>query len=69
MVAMTVGIDLAKSVFQVHGVDSSGEIDSAPPAGAQPPVGLFRAAVALPDRHRGLRERASLGARARAPRA
>ena len=24
MVAMTVGIDLAKSVFQVHGVDSSG---------------------------------------------
>ena len=25
MVAMTVGIDLAKSVFQVHGVDSSGE--------------------------------------------
>ena len=26
MVAMTVGIDLAKSVFQVHGVDSSGKI-------------------------------------------
>jgi len=26
---MTIGLDIAKSVFQVHGVDAAGEVSSA----------------------------------------
>ena len=58
----TIGLDLAKSVFQVHvlmgrvGCDAQ---DTAPGAGAA----VLRQAAALPCRHGGVRHIASLGAR------
>jgi len=58
---ITIGIDLAKNVFQVHGVGAGGQVvlrRKLRRAHLQPPV-------ALPDRHGGLRGRASLGAGAR----
>ena len=41
MAAVTVGIDLAKSVFQVHGVDADGQADIASPVVARPAAGFF----------------------------
>jgi hypothetical protein len=53
----TVGLDIAKSVFQVHGVD--GGID--PQArGSREGVGVLLGPTALPDRYRGLSDSASL---------
>jgi hypothetical protein len=45
----TVGLDLAKSIFQVHGVDATGQVVEV---------------TSLPGRHGGLRHVALLGARA-----
>jgi hypothetical protein len=50
----TVGLDLAKLVFQVHGVDASGRVVVAK-AIAQQAVGVFRFAAPLSCRARSLR--------------
>ena len=52
----TIGLDIAKSVFQVHGVDAEGNVASLRPR-------VLREAVAVPGRHRSLRLGASLVAR------
>ena len=59
----TVGIDLAKNVFQVHAISSTGEVivRRALEAGAGDAV--LPQAPAVPDRHGGLRHEPSLGAR------
>src|SRR5271168_471172 len=59
----TVGLDLAKHVFQVHGVDASGRVVVAK-AMRRNSVGILRFAAALSGGARGLRLGASLGARA-----
>jgi hypothetical protein len=61
---MTVGLDLAKLVFQVHGVDISGRVVVSKDDQAQQTVGVFRFAAPLSCRVRSLRAGASLGARA-----
>lgn len=56
----TIGLDLAKSIFQVHAVGEDGkavEEEPAPFAG----FAVLQEAAALPDRHRGVRHLASLG--------
>lgn len=50
----TIGLDIAKSVFQVHGVDATGQVSY---ASVEAPVrpGVFPEAAALPGGDRGLR--------------
>ena len=58
----TVGLDLAKHVFQVHGVDASGRVMVA--KAIRRNAGVFCFAAVLPSGARGLWVGASLGARA-----
>jgi hypothetical protein len=60
----TIGLDIAKSVFQVHGIDVEGRGDNPPSVEASVRAGVLPEAAAVPDRHRGLRLVASLVARA-----
>ena len=60
----TVGFDIAKSVFQVHGVDAQGRAVIPATAEASVRAGVFQEAAALPSWHRGMRHVASLVARA-----
>jgi transposase len=46
----TVGLDIAKSVFQVHGVDSSGEVVICK-CEAIKVAGIFRGSATLPCRY------------------
>ena len=53
----TVGLDIAKSVFQVHGIDAEGNVLIR----RQPlPPGVLPEAAAVPGRDRGLYHFASL---------
>ena len=60
----TIGLDVAKSVFQVHGVDAAGQVvirrQLRRPAGP----GIFPEATAMPGGDRGLRVIAPLVSRA-----
>lgn len=47
----TVGLDLAKNVFQVHGADAAGHFCEGGPA--QGCYRVFHRSAALPDRHGG----------------
>ena len=47
----TIGLDIAKSVFQVHGVDGGGQV-VLPPAEVALRPGFLRDASAMPGRHR-----------------
>ena len=67
--AMTVGINLAKSVLQVHGVDRSGGIILRRRLSRGRLLDVFAELPPCRIGIEGLRERASLVARARAPRA
>ena len=44
----TIGLDIAKSVFQVHGVDSAGAVVMRKRIGAREGVGVLRRPVAVP---------------------
>ena len=55
-----IGLDLAKSIFQVHAVDASGEIVVRKALRRA----VLRQAAAVPDRHGSVWHVASLGARA-----
>ena len=61
---VTVGIDLAKSIFQIHGVDESGRVLVPSPTPSKPAARVLREAAALSHRHGGLRRRSRLGAQA-----
>jgi transposase len=56
----TIGIDLAKTVFQVHGVDAAEK----PALKKQLRRGQVIKAAAVPRRHGGVRHVAPLGSRA-----
>lgn len=62
MKVITLGLDIAKRVFQAHGVDAAGRAVLRRKLGRSEVADFFRA---LPGRHRGVRHRASLGARDR----
>ena len=51
----TIGLDIAKSVFQVHGVDNDGKVVIRRQLETSLRPGVLWAAAALPGRHRGLR--------------
>ena len=57
----TIGIDLAKAVFQIHGVDERGKVVAAQATQARRDVELLRQPGAMPDRHGSLRQCALLG--------
>ena len=51
----TIGLDIAKSVFQVHGVDAAGQVVIRPPVEAAVCAGVLSEAAIMPGWHRGLR--------------
>ena len=57
----TIGLDIAKNVFQIHGVDRSGKIVLRKALRRSQVAGFFSNPSALPDRDGGLRDRSSLG--------
>jgi hypothetical protein len=59
----TIGLDIAKSVFRVHGIDAKGNVALRRQLKRRC-SGLFREAATVPGRYRGLRLLASLVARA-----
>ena len=59
----TVGLDLAKHVFQVHGVDASGRVVVAKAIRRNKLLEFFASLPPPPCRARGLRVGAPLGAR------
>ena len=60
----TIGLDLAKQVFQVHGVDAAGQSSCKRRLRRAQVITFFAALPALSGRHGSLRHRALLGARA-----
>ena len=60
----TIGLDLAKSIFQVHGVDAAGQAVVRKSLRRSQMLPFFCQVAALPGRHRCVRHVASLGARA-----
>ena len=61
----TIGLDLAKNVFQVHGVDAQGKVVVAKKLWRKQLLAFFANLPAVPRRHGGVRQRALLGARDR----
>jgi len=59
----TIGLDLAKTVFQAHGADASGAVVFRKMAEARPAVGVLRRPAMLSGGDGGLCERPLLGAR------
>ncbi len=61
----TIGIDLAKNVFAIHGVDENGNtLAGAADAAPQPDVAVFREARAVSDRNGSVRKFTFLGTQA-----
>jgi hypothetical protein len=60
----TIGLDLAKSVFQVHGIDASGRVIVAKALRAQGRAVVLRPIARVSRRYGSLRFGPSLGARA-----
>ena len=59
----TIGLDMAKSVFQVHGVDAAGQVVVRRQLKRRQVIVFFPEAAAMPSRHRGVRLIALLVAR------
>lgn len=65
----TIGLNIAKSVFQVHGVDAQGSVVVRRQLKRPIRTCILQEAVALPSGDRGLCDVASLVTRAAGPRA
>ena len=52
---MTIGLDIAKSVFPVHGIDAEGTVGPSPAAEASLRPCILSKAPAMPGWHRDLR--------------
>jgi len=63
MQVTTIGLDLAKHVFQIHGIDAAEKVVVRRQLRRSQVMAFFEAAGAVPDRHRGLRHSTLLGAR------
>ena len=57
----TVGLDLAKNVFQVHGIDSTGKVIVRRSLRRRQMMPFFQQTRTLSDRYRGLRHEPLLG--------
>ena len=57
----TIGLDIAKHVFQVHGVDALGAVVRPPEAAPGRCRWVLQGIAAVPDRNRGVRDRTPLG--------
>ena len=57
----TIGVDLAKNVFQVHGVDSAGKVVITRQLRRKQVLDFFQQASRLPGGYGSLRNRSSLG--------
>ena len=64
MQVTTIGLDIAKNVFQVHGIDANEKVVVQEATSAQPRDSVFRGSAAEPGRDGGVCHRALLGARA-----
>ena len=51
----TIGLDIAKSVFQVHGVDAAGQVVIRRQLKRRHVLSVLPEVAAMSDRHRGLR--------------
>ena len=60
----TIGLDIAKSVFQVHGVDVDGAVVIRKRVSRAKVLEFFASSAAVPGRHRSMPERTSLESRA-----
>ncbi len=60
----TIGVDIAKNVFQLHGVNAEGQVVLRKAPEARTDATILRGAFPLPDWHGSLRDSASLGANA-----
>jgi hypothetical protein len=70
MPMVTIGIDLAKNVFAIHGVDEAGKAVLVKPRVPRDQLATLIAQLpAMPDRYGGMLRRASLGSRVPAARA
>ena len=65
----TIGLDIAKSVFQVHGIDAEGKVLIRRQVEAPLRPGVLPEAATVPRWYRGLRHVASLVARTQGARA
>ena len=63
---ITIGVDLAKNVYQVHGVDAVGWCGFPPPVEAGSDAAVLQETAALPGGHGSLRDLAPLGSGIRA---
>ena len=62
MAIMTIGIDLAKSVFAVHGVNESGKPELVQPEVLRAKlIELIASVPPMTDRHGGVQRRPSMG--------
>ena len=50
MQTVTIGLDIAKSVFQVHGVDAQGTVRHSAAVEAATGAAILQEAASLPDR-------------------
>ena len=60
----TIGLDIAKNVFQVHGIDAAEKVVVRKQLRRGQVTGVLRGSGAMPGRHGGLCHVALLGARA-----
>ena len=58
---ITIGLDIGKSVFQVHGVDAAGAVVIRKRVSRLKAAGVICRFAAMPDRDRSLSVSASLG--------
>ena len=57
----TIGVDLAKNVFQIHGVDSAGKVVITRQLRRKQVLDFFSKIPDLPGRYGSVRNRSSLG--------
>jgi len=57
----TIGLDIAKNVFQVHGIDAAEKVFVRKRLRRRQVLEFFKAFAAVPDRHGGLRHGPLLG--------
>ena len=62
MQVTTIGLDIAKNVFQVHGIDAAEKVVVRKQLRRRQVLEFFKALPALPGRHGGLRHGPLLGA-------
>jgi transposase len=63
MQVTTIGLDLAKHVFQIHGIDAAEKVVVRRQLRRSQMMAFFEAPASMPDRHGSLCHSALLGAR------